>query len=213
MRKIKKLITKTILLAICLHLHAPGINSWMRFAGHHNDTIITSDYRAQLIDLAHVELQERLSRAVKQSEYRRYRYWTYCNVFAADFLDNRPCWITGQGFLFSDYGYDVSKLYPIPYSVRNTRIEVAYARALSIKHLTGEQAFYEAQLGTVILVISRRYNHMAIVYPEYGRYPANGCLVAQAGWYNGIFRISDPEVFGKNWKDKEILYLMFKIRR
>ena len=166
-------------------------------------------------------LQENLKRYVQMGIYKKCGKWSYCNVLAIDILDNRnhDFWGNQYGFLIDDYQYDISSIYKTAFSVLSVNIKTAYDRALKaiynkkIKKLTQEQAYYEAQKGKVILIMSRKYNHMAIVFPEFKKYDSEkGVMVAQAGFYNGIFRISDYECFSYRWKDNEILFLEFPLR-
>jgi hypothetical protein len=163
------------------------------------------------------ELRDNLRKYVSIPRYQRRGRRTFCNILAVDAIDSRDhsYWGNGYGFMIDDYSYDVSSVFPSAFSVLSMSIKEAYSRAVyaiardQIKALTCREAFYSAQDGDLILIVSARWRHMAIVYPKEGEFPGWGCTIAQAGYYNGIFWISGPKVFGRNWKSKEILFLKF----
>jgi hypothetical protein len=78
-----------------------------------------------------------------------------------------------------------------------------------IRSVSAFEAQEIANHGKIVWGTSKKYNHEFLVYP--GEWSdTEGCWVAQAGESNGIFRISAPEVFRKNWNDPEIKYYAFE---
>lgn len=163
-------------------------------------------------------IKQKLVQYTKCEAYQRKGRVTFCNMFARDVLDNRFPWALGKvyGFLFDDFDYDTSAVFPIMGYIYMS-IREAYHRAekagerMWIKSLTCEQAQARANIGRLVWIISAKYNHEALVCP--GQWSSEyGCMVAQAGWENGIFRISDWQVFGQNWCDPEIKFYEFPER-
>lgn len=167
---------------------------------------------------------------------------TYCNIFAYDLLDSRfACGyymstiINGKskalhsmGASISIYDYDIrcmlrdNKLH----NLLCTPIEIAYANILLARGsdklwlVTPEQAQSLANIGTPVLIISRKYNHIAVAAPpitthnaitiddRYNKYA--GCYTANAGAHNDFMFMSDCRGFGTfDWQDTEILYVLF----
>ena len=166
-------------------------------------------------------LKSTLNKMVNIPDYQRKGKQTFCNVGARDVLDNREhsYWGNTYGFWIDDLQLDISIIFPTSFSILRISIKEAYnivVRAISQKRIESvscEQAFYLAQKGEVIWVISAKRNHEAIVFPKEGIYDTDkGCMIAQCGYYNTIDWISDEKCFGKRWKDKEILYIHFKRR-
>lgn len=199
-----KLVLILTLSIICQNLFAPSMPA--------NNQIVTREmcYKAE-------KLQHDLSLYVNL--YQRHGKQTYCNVLVTDVADSRDHsnWGHTYGFLIDDYSIDISVLYPTAFSTMMMPIHRVYDRAISaikkqkLVRLTQEQAFYAAQKGEFVIIITKKYNHMAIVCPEKGIYnPSIGCTIAQAGYYNGIFKMSDYEAFDGNFKDDEILFILCK---
>ncbi len=168
------------------------------------------------------KLRKVLNKMVSLPDYQRKGEQTYCNVGARDVLDNREhsYWGNTYGFRIDDLRLDISVIFPTSFSILRISIKEAYNIVVKaiwqkrIEQVNGEQAFYLAQKGEVIWIISAKYNHEAIVFPIEGIYdPEKGCMIAQCGYYNVVDWISSEKCFGlKKWKDKEILYIHVKRR-
>jgi hypothetical protein len=214
----RKWIFVPFILLISFLLFAPIFDNPSTVISTQSDNYVCNSALNIIQNIAAEKLQENLKKYVQIERYKRDNRFSYCNIFAIDILDNRchTYWGNQYGFLIDDYQYDVSSIYKTAFSVLSVNIKTAYDKSLhssKVKRLTQEQAFYEAQKGKIILVISKRYNHMAIVFPEFGEYDKEkGVMIAQAGYFNGIFRISSYECFSYRWKNKEILFLEFPIR-
>lgn len=161
-----------------------------------------------------VYVKYKLTEYVKFPAYQKRHGITFCNVFARDILDYRTKDKKKYCFYFDDFMYDVTPVFPKKNSIY-MNIQRAYKRATKaaaqnlITLYTMKQAQIRANQGVLVWGISAKFNHEFLVCP--GEWSSTeGCLVAQAGQVNGIFRISDKAVFGKNWKDSEIRFYEFK---
>jgi hypothetical protein len=164
-----------------------------------------------------------LDKAVRLPQYQRgFERWsnnqpkTYCNILALDVLDSSsPRKYLGTAIDAFRYdirialrGNDLENLLSTPLHESYTRIMqgVAQGRATDVSAREA-QAF--ANSGRPVLVMSAKYDHMAIVYPDPMPWDdLRGPKIAQAGWYNGVFYISDFRSFGKLWGDPEIRYIV-----
>jgi hypothetical protein len=159
-------------------------------------------------------IKYKLAEYVKFPAYKKRGRITFCNVFARDILDCRTKKRKTYCFYFNDFYYDISPVFPklnsiyinIPRAYK--RANKAAAKNRIVLH-SMRQAQRQANQGKLIWGISAKYNHEFIVFPgEWSK--EKGCWIAQAGDKNGIFRISDKAVFGKNWKDSEIRFYEFE---
>lgn len=159
-------------------------------------------------------LKYKLSEYVKHPAYQKKKGITFCNVFARDIIDYREKKRKKYCFYFNDFYYDVSPVFPKKNNIY-MNISRAYNKALNaekkglIISWTAKEAQERANIGKLIWGISAKYNHEFLVCPGIWS-DTVGCWVAQAGEVNGIFRISDFEVFRKNWQDKEIKFYEFE---
>ena len=208
-------------LLICLTLLLVSFDAYEEKQQHH--MILSDD-----IPTLSKEMKLRVTLEVYSNikEYKMIKYgkkkYTFCNIFARDILDNREymTYKTWFGCFINAYAYDVSMIFPRPDSVLDVKISTAYWRAVyfaktgKIKNLTPEQAQKRANAGTAIWIVSERYNHEALVCPDFSIFDSKrGVLVAQAGEYNGVFYISDPRAFGNRASDPEIKYYEFPERK
>jgi hypothetical protein len=203
-RSFSKLILIFTMMILSINLFAPAMPT--------NHTVVVRElcYKAE-------KLQHDLNLYVNL--YQRHGKQTYCNVLVTDVADSRnhDTWGHSYGFLIDDYSIDISAIYPTAFSTMMMPIHRVYDRAIaaikkqSLTRLTQEQAFYAAQKGCFVILITKKYNHMAIVFPAKGIYnPSIGCTIAQAGYFNGIFQMSSYEAFEKNYQDDEILFILCK---
>lgn len=122
---------------------------------------------------------------------------TYCNIYA-----------TAMG---EKLKYDMDSFYR-DHDKKNASISpmgLIYNQLLrdALHTLRPHEAQAMANIGRFVVVWSDKYEHAAVVCPNTERYNAEkGPLIVQAGWWNGLFYISDPKSFGKVWKDPEIKY-------
>lgn len=172
-------------------------------------------------DIRVFQLQMSLMRMVTIPCYHRQGKLTFCNVGARDLLDNRnhSYWGKTYGFMLDDFALDLSPVFPTAFSILRLSIKDAYSAALKavwqkrIERITCRQAYERARRGEIVWVISAKYNHEAIVYPDMRPWnDERGCRIAQCGYYNTIRDISHKFVFGKRWKDPEIMFIVFKRR-
>lgn len=168
-----------------------------------------------------------LDRASQLKQYQPgYESWkdgtpkTFCNILARDVLegDNPDAFDFYMGTLVDDYRYDVSAILPDTGSILNTPIPVIYDRAAQaardgkITELTPAEAQAMANKGIPVWIVSKKYNHEAIVYPNLDEPfdPAKGVKIGQAGAFNvSDVYISDPRSWGGWHTDPEIKYYMF----
>jgi hypothetical protein len=179
-----------------------------------------------------------LEKAVKLKQYKRgypnnrkyaggNKLVTYCNVFARDILDRRcsKTWIMGwliggdHAIIETPYDYDITclnKSGKIKSVLLGTSPGGAYRNAeqasldKKIESVTMPHAQQLANQGIPVWVTSEEYCHEAIVCPDFNTYfSKKGCLIAQAGWVNGIMYISDKWAWGKNFQDPEIKFYYF----
>jgi len=145
---------------------------------------------------------------------------TYCNIFARDFLDSKMKKIWIMGYLISEYNYDISFLRPdksISDIILSTSIEIAYDnlkyKYSNVKEHTRESAQKRANEGIPIFCISKKHRHEVIVISDLDNDydETKGPLVAQAGWFNGIYYSSDKRCWGVDYKDPEIKYYEFPV--
>jgi hypothetical protein len=180
-----------------------------------------------------------LSQVVKLKQYKKRkpknnpdgRYTTYCNVLARDVLDSRckKVWIMGwliggeNGIIKDGYDYDIGCLNPdrsLESVLLSTTVQLAYKNAIEaskigiVESISMKEAQERANKGIPIWVSSAKYNHEAIVCPDLKNIynEKKGCLIAQAGFYNGIFYISDKKAWGNRFQDTEIKYYEFNTR-
>jgi len=163
-----------------------------------------------------------------ERKYANGQLVTYCNVLARDVLDSRcpKAWIMGwliggANSSVEGYDYDISFMNPgkdLMTIILGTGIDVVYNNLLkaaeigAVKSLTPEEAQNRANDGTPVHIISLKYGHEAIVCPSALPYnTAVGPMVAQAGFYNGIFPISDRKSWGTWWTDLEIKYYEYAL--
>lgn len=167
---------------------------------------------------------------------------TYCNIFAYDLLDSRfgPGYpisvrtdtnhdiVNVMGAALHFYDYDICCMLRdgILNNLLRTPVAVAYDNI--IKNVNTDKlwllrpsvAQHCANQGTPVLVISKKYNHMAVVAPKisfdagihiYLRYsPHLGCYTANAGEHNDFMFMSDSRGFGAfDWENPEIKYVLF----
>ena len=215
MKRKKYILILPILIFSVFICHAPSINIL------HENYIPILSYSKTLQSVQVYHLQKVLNKMINIPDYKCRNGLTFCNVAARDTLDNRDhrYWGTTYGFLIDDLQLDISMIFPNSFSILRISIKDAYnivvraIRQKRIESVSCEQAFYLAQKGEVVWIISAYRNHEAIVYPYYGEYDAEkGCKIAQAGYYNTIDWISSDKCFGKGWKSKEILFIHFKAR-
>jgi hypothetical protein len=170
------------------------------------------------IDIRVLMLQRTLERMISLDCYRPDGKRTYCNIAAWDVIDDRPGNWRGYGYMLDDLPLDVSMLFPTAGSIMMCSPQEAYRRA-SFAEQRGQlelvsmyRAWELARVGEVVLILSARYNHVAIVYPDLRPWVAErGVRVANVGRFNVITDIRHKWVFGKCWRDKEIR--MYWIKR
>jgi hypothetical protein len=145
-------------------------------------------------------------------------YRSFCNVASRDALDNRDhsTWGRHYGFYLDDISLDISNVFPTAFSILRYSIHEAYIKVMQgikngkIESVNAKEAYELAKVGEVVWVISDKYNHEGIIYPDQRRWiPERGCRFAQCGKYNTIRDISHKYCFGKWWKDPEIKYIHF----
>lgn len=169
---------------------------------------------------------------------------TYCNIAAYDLFDSRcrSVWwnkvSVGEsekidfpmGNVIQAYNYDIAPIMPDENinNILNAPIPDVYENCL-IEHGRGtwlvnpKTAQRLADNGIPIMVISKKYDHIAIVCPnlkwnskrgcmEYQKYNSDlGVFTGNAGENNDYMYMSDSRGFGAvDWKSKEILYVQFK---
>lgn len=174
-------------------------------------------------------LYMRLKYATQMPEYkkgypnrRKYpdgRLVTYCNIMARDFLDKRCNHVWIMGDLINHYDYDIRCINPnagVTTCILGTSIADAYdnvmrySDARMVLEWTAKEAQHRANSGYVVWGVSKKYDHEFIVCPDWkGFYDKRGVLVAQAGYYNGIFYITDKKAFGVAGLDPEIKFYEF----
>jgi len=170
---------------------------------------------------------------------------TYCNVSIYDLLDSRcnSVWWNKikvgettevnlpMGGVISAYNYDISPVLPgrSYNNILNAPIPFVYQKCIDengrgTRLVTPEKAQSLANAGIPVMIISKKYNHVAVVCPDlvwsiekgkmvFQNYdPDLGCFTGNAGENNDYMYMSDKRGFGAiNWKDEEILYVQFKI--
>lgn len=180
----------------------------------------TYDLTAEAIKLKNILTITVNMKSYKAVKYRK-KELTFCNLYARDILDNREYekYKNWKGMYIDAYACDVSSVFTYPESVIGLSIEIAYQRALvakkqgKIKELTMEQAQQRVNEGIPVWITSDLFTHEALVCPDFNPYdPKKGCLLAQAGRYNGIFYASDSRAFGRWFKSKDIKFYEFPMR-
>jgi hypothetical protein len=207
----KKLITISLTLCIALLCYAPTLLKPIDSRGWSSPK--PTEQTSEQIN-AHF-LRQTLDELVKLDCYRPHGGFTYCNIGSKDALDNRPSpWGKHYGFMLSDLSLNLTPIWPTVHSMWSYSIKEDYQSAKRailqghIERVTCRQAFDLAKRGEVIFIISIKYNHEAIAYPDsrpWNEY--RGCRIANVGKWNVITDMSHLWTFGKNWKDEEILYV------
>lgn len=170
---------------------------------------------------------------------------SYCNLTTYDLFDSRcrAVWWNSirvgeservdlpMGNVIQAFDYDLAPVMPDGRidNILNAPIPVVYDNCLK-EHgrgtwlLAPEDAQQLANRGIPIMIISKKYNHVAIACPAlewdikkgqmvYQDYDYNrGVFTGNAGENNDFMFMSDPRGFGAvDWKDTEILYVQFKL--
>jgi len=161
----------------------------------------------QFIDMSSKSRLRRLLEewAAKPQYQRGYGKWpngkekTYCNMYA-----------TAVGV---ELGYNMQSFYREHSGRYATRspMNLVYDQLIqdNVKQVTASEAQAIANLGNLVVVWSKKYDHAAVICPDSQEYnEARGPLVCQAGWWNGVMYISDGKSFGRNWQDPEILFVV-----
>jgi len=174
------------------------------------------------------------------------RKTTYCNVAAYDLFDSRAklvWWVNVKvgsslkkqypmGNIIQAYDYDLGKIFPeenyekilsspIPYvfdeAIRSEKLG-------EVRLLTQKEAQEKANKGIPIMIISKKFNHVAIACPhlkwnralgkmELFPYDSEkGCFTGNAGGENDYMYMSDKKGFGQlDWRSEEkIIYIQFR---
>jgi hypothetical protein len=157
-------------------------------------------------------LRATLKRMTELACYQPHGTWLYCNVAARDCMDDRSHpGHEGYGFMLGALHLDLSALYPDYWSIMHTPIREAYRRALiavklgRIERVSMRHGWELAQQGECVYVISERYNHECILYPD-----ARCVRIAQCGLCCGVFDIRHPAAFWMHYNDPEIMFLWIK---
>ena len=171
---------------------------------------------------------------------------TYCNLASYDLFDARCKAIWNvmvqegaslkrpfpMGQTIKAYDYDIRPIMPNnDYNdILSAPIPKVFDKAIkeakkgSIRLLTQAQAQEKANKGIPCMIISKKFNHVAISCPhliwadDLGKMvlkpynPELGCFTGNAGWINSLMYMSDPKGFGSiNWKSEtDILYIQFR---
>jgi hypothetical protein len=169
-------------------------------------------------------LRIRQEQIVKMPQYQKQHNSTFCNIATNDMFDDRsPMYlerIYGKnniyGYYIDDFHYDLSSVFPtekhIYMNISDTYdIMLQAAKDKKIISLTMRQAQLAANLGKLVYCISKKYNHVLSVCPDFYKYDfERGCLCCNIGEVNKIGYISDPEIFGNRWQDREIRFYQFR---
>lgn len=212
----KKFLAITILSLVCSMLLAPGFapididsRAWLS---------LPAPDQAQ-IDIRIMELKRTLEKMVSLDCYKPDGKYTYCNISVWDAIDCRPGNWRGYGYMLHDLPLDVSMLFPTAGSIMMCSPSEGYRRAAfaeqrgRLESVSMYRAWELARVGEVVLIISARYNHVAICYPDSRPWCAErGVRVANVGKYNVITDIRHMKIFGKCWRDKEIKFYWIKRR-
>jgi len=169
-------------------------------------------------------LRFRQEQIIEMPQYQKHNNVTFCNIATNDMFDDRsPMYlerIYGKnnlyGYYIDDFHYDLSSVFPtekhIYMNISDTYdIMMQAGKDDKIISLTMRQAQIEANRGKLIYCISKKYNHVLSVCPDFYKYDfERGCLCCNIGEVNKIGYISDPDIFGSRWTDKEIKFYMFR---
>jgi hypothetical protein len=207
----KKIIFIPFLFIIALNLFAPGLEYPYSIS---KEIIIQSEeirirelqFEQFCLDYRVNNLKKVYDRASSLPEYMAQNGLTFCNVMVKDTIDNRlhPLW-QGYGFLIDDLPVDIQSVFPTSFNVLSYSIKTDWKKADrayrlgKIERLNPEEAQREANKGFVVWVISERWNHEALVYPDQNKYDKElGPLIVQAGGKgcNGKMYITDKRAFG-----------------
>jgi hypothetical protein len=177
-------------------------------------------------------LAEALDYAVKLPYYQRgYQKWsngkpkTFCNVLARKFLLGNFDYGLYNNYKDPKYfwlNYDIQLVFTdmsiqkAVYGVNTTGAYNLAQKAIQAKRvegLTPVQAQEEANNGVPVWAVYP--GHELIVYPDSGEYNKElGPKVAQAGGVNFSNKyISHRYCWGKNWKNLDILFIKFPLRK
>jgi len=143
----------------------------------------------------------------KRKELQRgYRKWpngkpkTYCNILVMRLLTYLGYFIK---WMLDPLGID----YTTPKEMMDGCIE---NMGKTCKEVDAEKAQKLANVGEIVIIISafgKAYHHVALVVADEKQYDENkGPLEVQAGWFNGMFYVSDTEAWGPEWKDPRVRY-------
>lgn len=171
------------------------------------------------VDIRVTMLQRTLERMTELDCYRPDGKRTFCNISVYDAIDDRPGGWHGYGYMLSDLQLDISMLFPTAGSIMMCSPSELYQRASfavqrgALERVSMYCAWELAACGEVVLIVSARQNHVALVFPDARRWiEARGVRVANVGRYNCITDISHKKIFGKRYRDPEIMFVWLKRR-
>jgi hypothetical protein len=169
------------------------------------------------IDIRVMELKRTLEKMISIDCYKPDGKYTYCNIAAWDAIDCRQGNWHGYGYMLDDLPLDVSMLFPTAGSIMMCSPSEGYRRAMfaeqrgRLESVTMYRAWELAKIGEVVLIISARYNHVCICYPDSRPYiKERGVRVANVGKFNVITDISHRYIFGKSYLNPEIKFYHIK---
>lgn len=184
-------------------------------------------------------LKKVLEAATKRPELQRKGMTTYCNLFCKAILNWQAARFWMPSFPELDFQYDISSMNPgrdlediMRLTLTGTEYDNVVCMAASgistgMTHdkilpadiqlypfeVTELQAYDYANQGIPVWACSKKLvpvGHEVIIMPDDTPYDeAAGCLMAQAGWVNGVFHMAD--MFWTIWRkpDSDIKYFIF----
>jgi hypothetical protein len=184
-------------------------------------------------------LKEQLETATRDPALQRYLKITYCNLFCKAILDWQAARFWMPDFPELDFQYDIFSMNPgrglddiMLRTLTGTEYDNVVRMAASgistgMTHdkilpeqiqlypfeVSELQAHDYANQGIPVWACSKMLpplGHEVIIMPTDDPYDeARGCLMAQAGWVNGVFHMAD--IFGEIWRkpESDIKYFVF----